>query len=138
MIKAAQYVLKQSPWVGLGRYHYAEFVKEQVDAGLLNRSVANHGHPHNMLIAALFFKGLMGLSIVALVFIFSFVYLFKSRHKADGPSLAGAAFIIVLLVSQMTESAALIKGNFIAVLLIGLAVMFSNTAMMNRITKTSE
>jgi O-antigen ligase len=138
MIKAAQYALKQSPWVGLGRYHYAEFVKEQVDAGLLNRSVANHGHPHNMLIAALFFKGLIGLAIVALIFIFSFVYLFKIRQKADGPSLAGAAFIIVLLASQMTESAALIKGNFIAVLLIGLAVMFSNAAMMNRITKTSE
>jgi O-antigen ligase len=138
MIKAAQYVFEQSPWVGLGRYHYTDFVREQVEAGLLNSSVSHHGHPHNMFIAALFFKGLIGLSIVFLIFIFPFVYLFKSRHKGDGSSLAGATFIVVLLSSQMTESAALIKGNFIAVSLIGLAVLFSNAAMMNRVTKTSK
>jgi O-antigen ligase len=138
MVKAAQYVLEESPWLGLGRYHYTDFVREQVEKGLLNQSVSRHGHPHNMFIAALFFKGLIGLAIVLLIFIFSFFYLFKSRHRSDGSSLAGATFIIVLLSAQMTESAVLIKGNFIAVLLIGLAVMFSNTAMKNRATKTSK
>ena len=126
MIKASKFVLQDYPWLGFGRYGYQEYMSGLVDKGLLNPEVANHGHPHNMLLSALFFKGLFGFLIVILIFALAFKYFSKITKDHKSTSLAGLAFLSVLLVTQMTESATLIKGNFISVFLVFLAVLFAS------------
>jgi O-antigen ligase len=126
MIKASKFVLQDYPWFGFGRYGYQEYMSGLVDKGLLNPEVANHGHPHNMLLSALFFKGLFGLLIVILIFALAFKRFSKIAKDHKTTSFAGMAFLLVLLVTQMTESATLIKGNFISVFLVFLAVLFAS------------
>jgi len=126
MIKSTKFVLQDSRWLGFGRYNYHDYMRGLIDKGLLNNGVADHGHPHNMLLATLFFKGLIGLSIVLFIFCYSVYFFWRNRKKYETASYAGLAFLLILLITQMTESAALIKGNFIAIFLVFLAVLFAS------------
>jgi len=133
MMKASKFVLQDFPWLGFGRYNYEDYMSNLVDKGLLHNEVAKHSHPHNMLLTALFFKGFIGISIVISIFGYSIFYFWRNRIKHKTTSLTGLAFLLVLFVTQMTESAILIKGNFIAVFLVFLAVLYSNITTERRI-----
>jgi O-antigen ligase len=125
MYKAASFVLKDSPLFGIGRYHYQDYVKQISDAGLLNSSISEHGHPHNMFLAALFFKGLFGLVIALAIFGYCLWFFWHKRGDHPDSSYAGMAFLLILMTVGFTESAVFIKGNFIAIFLIGLGVLFA-------------
>lgn len=125
MGKAALYILKEKPIFGAGRYLYTDFVKKYVDQGLLNSAVVVHGHPHSMLLAAIFFKGLLGLLLVLAIFIYMLWFFAYQRKQFVISSYVGMGFMISVFVVQMTESAVLIKGNFIAVFLVILSVLFA-------------
>lgn len=125
MYKAAKFVLRDSPLFGIGRYHYQDYVKRLSDAGLLNSSISEHGHPHNMFLAALFFKGLFGLAIALAVFGYALWFFWYKRAEYPDSSYAGTAFLLILMVVGFTESAVFIKGNFIAIFLTGLGVLFA-------------
>jgi O-antigen ligase len=128
MIKSSFYVLKISPWVGLGRYHFTEHVKSLSDSGEVYKSASHNGHPHNIFMAALIFKGLVGLIALCGMLFYALAFLWHKRVITKDGSLVGVAFLLVLIATQLTESAAIIKGNFIALLLIGVAVFFSSAA----------
>jgi O-antigen ligase len=100
-------------------------VKKISDAGLLNASVSEHGHPHNMFLAALFFKGLFGLGIALSIFGYALWFFWHKRADHPSSSYAGMAFLLVLMTVGFTESAVFIKGNFIAIFLTGLGVLFA-------------
>lgn len=125
MLKSAKIVLNEAPWVGFGRYHYQDRVKEEVRKQGLHPGIAGHGHPHNIFVATLFFKGLVGLFVVVAIFVYALLQFGKSLEWHHVEARAGIAFVILLLMTQLTESALFIKGNFIAVFLVGMAVLYS-------------
>jgi O-antigen ligase len=127
MFKATGFVLESNPWLGVGRYHYEGYVKQRIDEGKLHPSALFHGHPHNMFTTTIFFKGLLGLLVV----MFWFLYLYKKfrheiRHGSRELGYLGIVVLASILVTQATESAVFIKGNFIAVFLISITVVMSS------------
>ena len=126
MGKATLYLLAEKPIFGAGRYAYKDFVDKYVKKGLLNPAVSKHGHPHNILFSAAFFKGLLGVIIVLAIFIYTLWFFSRKRHIHLLSSDVGIIFLLCVFMVQLTASAILIKGNFIVVFLVILSVLFSN------------
>jgi len=127
MYKAAWYLIhdpdRSNYFFGLGRYGYTEYVEKLAERGLVNKSITYHGHPHNIFLSALFFKGYVGLSIMVSIFLLLIASFFSGFKKKINAAFAGLSFTIVVVITQMAESAIVLKGNAISLFLLGVIVL---------------
>ena len=83
------------------------------------------GHPHNVFAEALVSKGLLGFTVVVLMFFYPLYIFIRDFRKSRTTARAGIVFIMTILIVMQTEAAVIVKGNFVAVFLLFLAVIFS-------------
>jgi O-antigen ligase len=125
MLRSVQYFLQESPILGVGRYNYSLYAKKYSEQGKVNPAVAEHGHPHNVFAEALVSKGLLGFVVVVLMFFYPLYIFIRDFRKSRTSARAGIYFISTILIVMQTDNAVIIMGNFVAVFLLLLAVLFS-------------
>ncbi len=124
MLRSVKYFLQDSPVVGVGRFNYEVHIKEYIAQGKVHPAAAA-GHPHNVFAEALVSKGLLGFAVVVLMFFYPLYIFIRDFRKSRTTARAGIVFITTILIVMQTEAAVIVKGNFVAVFLLLLAVIFS-------------
>ena len=128
MLRSIGFLLLEYPVFGAGGYEFNAVMSEYVAQGLVSKSVLLHAHPHNVFAQVIASKGLVGLFVFIGILV-SASSTFSSRNAAGGQWKAdwyGIAFLTCLLAMMQTESAMVLKGNFIAVFLLMLGVFMAN------------
>ena len=128
MLRSIGLLLREYPVFGAGGYEYTAVMQGYVAQGLVSESVLLHAHPHNVFAQVIASKGLVGLFVFIGILV-SASSTFSSRNAAGGEWKAdwcGIAFLTCLLAMMQTESAMVLKGNFIAVFLLMLGVFMAN------------
>lgn len=124
MLRAVRYFLRDSPIIGVGRFNYEEHIKEYIAQGKVHPAAAA-GHPHNVFAEALVSKGILGFAVVVLMFFYPLYVFIRDFRKSRTTARAGIVFITTVLIVMQTEAAVIVKGNFVAIFLLFLAVLFS-------------
>ncbi|WVN42045.1 O-antigen ligase family protein [beta proteobacterium MWH-UniP1] len=128
MLRSLQFFLRDYPVWGAGGYNYHEVISGYISKGLVAESVAFHAHPHNVFAQVLVSKGIVGL-IIFLGIIFMSAFLLR-RAETDGAGTSrltfGLLFLAALILMSFTESALVLKGNFIACGLLLLCVFLAD------------
>ena len=116
---------EDNPLFGVSRGNYSEEVKQYINNGLAHPDIGMHGHPHNVYSEAIISKGLIGL--ISLLFITAYPLLILIRdYRQHAPSgFCGIVLITGYMVLSLTDAATLIKGNYTAIYIVFLAVLFS-------------
>jgi O-antigen ligase len=128
MLRSIGLLLREYPVFGAGGYEYTAVMQGYVAQGLVSESVLLHAHPHNVFAQVIASKGLVGLFVFIGILV-SASSTFSSRNAAGGEWKAdwcGIAFLTCFLAMMQTESAMVLKGNFIAVFLLMLGVFMAN------------
>ena len=128
MLRSLQFFLRDYPVWGVGGYNYHEVISEYVSKGLVAESVASHAHPHNVFAQVLISKGIAGLIIFLGIILVSVFLLRRAETDESGTSQLtfGLLFLVVLILVSFTESALVLKGNFIACGLMLLCVFLAD------------
>jgi len=114
-----------APVFGMGRGNYAEVAQGYASAGRIRADVADSAHPHNAYVEALLSRGAVGLVAFLLMTLYPLYYFMSTRQRATYTALLGTVHIAGLMVFSLTDASTFIKGNFISVFLLYLAVLFS-------------
>jgi L-asparagine transporter-like permease len=128
MLRSIGFLLLEYPVFGAGGYEFNAVMSKYVAQGLVSKSVVLHAHPHTVFAQVIASKGLVGLFVFIGILV-SASRSFSSRNAAGGEWKAdwyGIAFLTCLLAMMQTESAMVLKGNFIAVFLLMLGVFMAN------------
>ncbi len=128
MLRSIGLLLREYPVFGVGGYEYNAVMQGYVVQGLVSESVLLHAHPHNVFAQVIASKGLVGLFVFIGILVAVFIGFFG--RDADRSELKihwyGIAFMTCLLAMMQTESAMVLKGNFIAVFLVTLGVFMTS------------
>ena len=133
MWRVAFYQFMDNPILGVGGGNYNKNVKTYVEKGIAHRNLAKMPHTHNAFFEALVTKGIIGFGILMFILLFPLYYFVRYKKIAAAPAWLGITTIIAISVFSLTESAAINKGNFVAIFTLYLAVFFS--WLMNEINK---
>ncbi len=114
-----------APLFGMGRGNYAEVAHEYARAGKVRSDVADSAHPHNAYVEALLSRGVVGLAAFLLMILYPLYYFISTRRQATYTALLGTVHITGLMVFSLTDASTFIKGNFVSIFLLYLAVLFS-------------
>lgn len=127
MLRSLQYFIRDYPFWGVGGYKYQEIVSSYVQQGLVSEAAARHAHPHNVFAQVLVSKGLVGLAVFAAILSISILLLKSGRRKLTDSTVSalGTLFILILILMNLTESAMVLKGNYIACTLVLLGVFIA-------------
>jgi O-antigen ligase len=128
MLRSIGFLLLEYPVFGAGGYEFNAVMSKYVAQGLVSKSVLLHAHPHNVFAQVIASKGLVGLFVFIGILV-SASSTFSSRNAAGEQWKAdwyGIAFLTCLLAMMQTESAMVLKGNFIAVFLLMLGIFMAN------------
>ena len=127
MLRSLRYFIRDYPFWGVGGYKYQEIVSSYVQQGLVSEAAARHAHPHNVFAQVLISKGLVGLAGFVAILGISVLLLKRSRRKLTDSTVSalGTLFILVLILMNLTESAMVLKGNYIACTLVLLSVFIA-------------
>jgi O-antigen ligase len=126
MLRSVKYFFHDSPVFGVGRGNYNKEVRKYIKEGKLNQSIANHSHPHNVFAETLISRGIIGLIVILLLMYFPLWIFWRSYHQSPVTAAVGILQIVMITVYSMTETATFVKGNFVAVNMIFIAVLFSS------------
>jgi len=125
MLRSVYYVFIDSPWWGIGGYNYQYVINSYIEKGFIAESLRSANHPHNVFAEVIISKGLVGL-LVFTVFLYSALHCFAvSLIRNREIAIAGITFTACVLLVMLTESAIVVKGNFIAVFLLMLGVLLA-------------
>ncbi len=128
----------KAPVFGVGRGNYAAVAHEYFSAGKIRSDVANSAHPHNAYVETLLSRGIVGLIIFLLMILYPLYYFISRRQQASYTALLGTVHIAGLMVFSLTDASTFIKGNFVSVFLLYLAVLFSWHVRCVREAKTDQ
>lgn len=125
MWRATPIFFTDNPLFGVSRGNYSTEVKKYIDAGLVHPDIGKHGHPHNVYSEALISKGLLG--FIALLWITAYpLFMLIRDYRRNLPSaFYGIVLITGYMVLSLTDASTLIKGNYTAIYVVFLAVLFS-------------
>ncbi len=125
MWKAAWMMFKENPVLGVGRHRYTEVAEGYARAGLVHPDAAAHAHPHNAYLEMAASKGAVGLGVFLAMLFGPLAILLRERKPLSLPAAAGTILIAGFALFSLTESAPFLKGSFIALFLVPLAVFVS-------------
>lgn len=130
MWRSVGYFLADYPIWGVGGYNYPQVLAEYVGKGLVSPQILEHSHPHNLFAQIIVAKGVVGLCIFLVFYVLSFSFFLKRKHSEVKKNICrlGAIFLVALLAVSLTESAPVLKGNFIASWLLFYAVFMVGTS----------
>jgi len=127
MLRSLQYFARDYLIWGVGGYNYHDVISHYVIQGLVAEAVTQHAHPHNVFAQVFVSKGIVGLInflaimvVVILILRRQIIQSTKSRFP-----VFGLLFLLALILMSLTESALVLKGNFIACALVVLAVFLA-------------
>lgn len=128
MLRSLQYFLQDYPLLGMGGYNYNEALRAYAANGLVAEHVLLHAHPHNVFAQVIVSKGLVGLAVfLGILASAVLIFIKKKSEQVNRPlDWFGFSFLCALLIMMQTESAMVLKGNFIAVFLLMLGVFLAN------------
>jgi len=124
MLELGYKVMQDYPLFGVGAGNYPLIAPEYVKCCEVHPAVAEHGHAHNIYTESLINKGLIGLLLAVLMMLFPFIYFYRLAGKGNRAALAGLISITSIAVFGLTEASPLIKGNWVAILVVLLCVFF--------------
>lgn len=125
MWRASWMVFLEHPILGVGRGNYVEAAAEHVAEGDVHKEVMEHSHPHNAYLEVLVSKGIVGLAVFLALLFYPLVLFVRTRRRAPETATLGCVFIAGFALFSFTDASTYIKGNFIAVFVVYLAVLFS-------------
>ncbi len=124
MWRAGWLVFKDNPLLGAGWGNYTKAVKPYVSENGLSQHVLNHGHAHNAYVEVLMSLGLVGFIIFMGMFFYPLYYFARTYALAPDSAMFGMLHVVGIAVFSLTDASILIKGNFVAIFLLSLAVFF--------------
>ena len=116
---------KDNPVFGVSRGHYSAEVQKYIKAGQVHPDIGTHGHPHNVYSEALISKGLLGFLSLLLITAYPLFILIRDYRHGARSAFYGIVLISSYMVLSLTDASTLIKGNYTAIYVIFLAVLFS-------------
>jgi O-antigen ligase len=124
MLRSVQYFVRDFPLWGVGGYGYQQAVSDYARQGLVSAATATHAHPHNVFAQVLVSKGMVGLAVFGAILGVCGLLLKHKRRKSSDSTITtlGFIFLLVLIFMNLTESAMVLKGNYIACMLVLLGV----------------
>lgn len=125
MWRAAVMAAGESPLFGIGRYNFETKLHQYVQEGRINPAAGQHAHPHNVFFEALANKGILGLIAVLVFYLYPLVFFIRTRRGSPESAFAGILLMIMIGGFSLTEVAPVYYGNFVAVFLIFLTVIFA-------------
>ncbi len=125
MWRGSWYLFRESPLFGVGRGNYNQAMQKYIDKGMVHPAVNNHGHPHSAYMETLASRGILGMVVMLLLLYYPLYVFFKTRKQSPHTALMGMIHIIAISIFSITEAATFIKGNFVAINLLFLAVFYS-------------
>ena len=126
MWRAARYFFPDHPIIGVGPGNYQATAKKYAQEGKVNPAIAEHGHPHNSFLEALYSKGIIGLISLLLLLYYPFYIMFKTRNKSRMSAGLGMLHITGLSAFSLFDASPILMNNYTSILLLGIAVFFSN------------
>ena len=126
MWRAAKYFFPDHPILGVGPGNYQATAKRYAEEGKVNPAIAEHGHPHNSFLEALYSKGIIGLISLLLLLYYPFYVLFKTRQQARVSAGMGMIHIIGISGFSLFDASPILFNNYTSILLLGIAVFFSH------------
>jgi O-antigen ligase len=123
--RAALLIARDNLLWGVGRGNYTEAARPYIANGEAHPEVVNYEHPHNAYLEVAVSKGLIGLAIFVALLWFPLYRFWRARHAAPEIATLGIAVITGFSLFSLTDASTFIKGNFIAIYLIYLAVLFA-------------
>jgi O-antigen ligase len=110
MLRASYYVFLDNPWFGVGGYNFQHRVGDYLAENNIHPSVAHSNHPHNVIAEVLVSKGMVGMLFFSMI-----LYVLLAPTKYGGAlSVEWRLVILTLLITMATESAIVLKNNFIS------------------------
>jgi O-antigen ligase len=131
MWKASLNIFRDYPVLGIGRSNYESQIKVYVEGGLAHPETARHGHPHNAFFESLVSNGLVGLVVFSFLMFYPLAMYIKYFRLDKTVALMGMVHIVGFVVFSMSDASTILKGNYVSLLLIYLAVFYG--AIMNRV-----
>jgi len=116
---------KDNPVFGVSRGKYSTEVKKYINNGLAHPDSGKHGHPHNIYSEIIISKGLVGLLSFFMLTIYPLFILIRDFRKNINSAFPGILLIVGYLIFSLTDASTFIKGNYVAVYIIFLSVLFS-------------
>ena len=116
---------KDNPIFGIGRGNYTAEVKKYTQQRLVHQDIAEHGHPHNVYSEALISKGLLGLLSILWITVYPLIVLIGGYRNHMKSAYYGITLIVGYMAFSLTDASTFIKGNYIAMYIVLLAVLFS-------------
>lgn len=116
---------KDHPLFGVSRGNYSTEVRKYIDAGLVHPDIGGHGHPHNVYSEAIISKGLIGFISLLWITVYPLFILIRDYRQNMRSAFYGIALITAYMILSLTDASTLIKGNYTAIYVIFLAVLFS-------------
>jgi len=132
MWRAARYFFPDHPILGVGPGNYQAAAEKYAQEGKVNPAIAEHGHPHNSFLEALYSKGIIGLISLLLLLYYPFYILFKTRNQSRSSASPGMLHIIGISAFSLFDASPILFNNYTSILLLGIAVFFSHH--LNQIT----
>lgn len=118
LLKGAYYLSLENPIFGVGPYNFQHHIGEVARLNGLDMSLEGANHPHNVFAEVMVSKGLLGLvSFIYLLWVF-----FRAR-RGSLLSVSGRMAMLVILSMMLTESAIVLKNNFVSLWILGLAIL---------------
>lgn len=124
-MRTALMIAMENPVMGVGKGGYNETVELFVKRGLVNPQMNLVGHPHNAYLEVFATKGLVGLAVFLLMLCYPLIFFFKQVSIQTPSAVPGFLLICGFAIASLTESSPFIRGGFLSVLLVFLAVFFS-------------
>lgn len=125
MWRAAKYFVPEHPILGFGPGNYKYAAQKYVDEGKVHSKIAQHGHPHNAYLEALYSKGLLGLISLLLLLYYPMYFMLKTMRFSRTSAGLGVLHIAGISAFSMVDASPILMNNYTSILLLGMAVFFS-------------
>lgn len=126
MWRASRYFFHDHPILGVGPGNFQAAAKKYAQEGKVNPAIADHGHPHNSFLEALYSKGIIGLISLLLLLYYPFYILFTTRRQSHSSANMGMLHIIGISAFSLFDASPILFNNYTSILLLGLSVFFSH------------
>lgn len=126
MWRAAKYFFRDHAILGVGPGNYQVTAKQYAKQGKVNSAIAEHGHPHNIFLEALYSTGIIGLFSLLLLLYYPFYILLKTLARSPNSASLGILHIIGISAFSLFDASPILMNNYTSILLLGIAVFFSH------------